>query len=176
MSGEMGKALAKNIKTRMPREQLEEYLGNLFKQVRMCTLVTSRDDVPRGTPLEYFADGLILYCSPDPGIKTRNLKTNTNVSVSICNTLHPDWETEWETVWGVQVTGKGETFEDGAPEHTRGIEVIDFKGFLRALGMDDSKLPEGRKILKITPSKIELTDFSLIAKGFATKQVWEAKE
>lgn len=176
MSGEMGKALAKNIKTKMPKDQLEEYLGKLFGQVRMATLVTSRDDVPRGTPLEYFADGLTLYCSPDPGIKTRNLRTNTNISVSICNTLHPDWETEWETVWGVQFTGTGEMFEDGDPGHTRGAKVIEFKGFLRALGMDDSKLPEGRKILKMTPSKIELTDFSLPNKGFAPKQVWQANE
>lgn len=170
----MGKALAKNIKTRMPREQLEEYLGNLFKQVRMCTLVTSRDDVPRGTPLEYFADGLTLYCSPDPGIKTRNLKTNTNVSLSVYNVHHPDWETKWDTYWGIQVTGTGVMYEDGDPEHARGVEVIDFRGFLRALGMDDSKFPEGRKMLKITPSKIELTHFGLISQGFAPRQVWEA--
>ena len=74
MSGELGKALAKKVTRKMSREQLEEYIANTLKKVKMCALVTSKGDIPRGTPLEYFSDGLTLYISPDPGTKTKNLK------------------------------------------------------------------------------------------------------
>ena len=175
MSGELGKALAKKVTRKMSREQLEEHIANLLKKLTMCTLVTSKGDIPRGTPLEFFADGLMLYISPDPGTKTKNLKVNPNVSVSIYNNVYPDWESEWETVWGLQITGKGKLFEDGASEHARAQEVINFESFFRALGREDKQLPKGRKILKVTPSKIELLEFRLINQGFARRQVWRAK-
>lgn len=175
MSGEMGKALAQKVTRKIPRQQLEEHLANTLNKVTMCTLATSKGDIPRGTPLEYFSDGLTLYISPDPGTKTKNLKVNPNVSVSIYNNVYPDWENDWWTVWGLQISGKGELFEEGDPEHARGQEVIHFESFFRALGRDNTKLPKGRKILKVTPSKIELLEFSLIAKGFAHRQVWQAE-
>lgn len=176
MSGELGKALAQKVTTKMPRKQLEQYIANTLKKVTMCTLVTSKGDMPRGTPLEYFSDGLALYIAPDPGTKTKNLKVNPNISVSIYDNVHHYWENDWPTAWGLQITGKGELFEDGAPEHARGREVIDFKSFFRAVGRDQTKLSKERKVLKVTPSKIELLEFGLIAKGFAHRQVWRAKD
>lgn len=175
MSGELGKALAQKVTRKMSREQLEEHIANTLKKVKMCTLVTSKGDIPRGTPLEYFSDGLTLYIAPDPGTKTKNLKVNSNVSVSIYNNVYPDWENDWRILWGLQITGKGKLLEEGDPEHERGRGVIDFEGFFRALGRDETKLPKERKILKVTPSKIELLEFGLMDKGFAHRQVWRAK-
>jgi len=94
MSGELGKAMAQMSNTDMPLEQLEEHIASTLKEVRMCALVTSKDDIPRGTPLEYFSDGLTLYMTTDPGTKTRNLEVNPNVSASIYNNVSPDWEKE----------------------------------------------------------------------------------
>jgi len=175
MSGELGKALAKKVTRKMSREQLEDYIANTLKKVKMCTLVTSKGEIPRGTPLEYFSDGLILYISPDPGTKIKNLRVNSNVSVTIYNSLSPDWENDWQILWGLQITGRGELFAEGTPEHARGREMMHFEGFRRALGMDETDILEGRKIIKVTPSKIELLEFGLIDKGFAFKQVWRAK-
>jgi len=175
MSGELGKALAQKVTTKMSREQLEEYLTNTLKKVTMCTLVTSKDDIPRGTPLEYFSDGLTLYISPDPGTKTKNLKANPNVSVSICDNVSPAWESDWRTTWGIQITGKGELLAESDPEYEHAREVIHFEAFFRALGRDEPKLPKGRSVLKVTPSKIELFEFGLILKGFAHRQVWRVK-
>ena len=58
MSGELGKLMAQKITTEMPREQLEEHISSIIKELTMCTLITSKDDIPRGTPLEYF---LVVY-------------------------------------------------------------------------------------------------------------------
>jgi len=175
MSGELGKLMAQNITTEMPREQLEEHLANNLKTLTMCSLITSRDDIPRGTPLEYFSDGLTLYISPDPGTKVENLQVNPNCAVSIYNNVHPDWENEWQKVWGLQIKGKGELFEEGAPEYASGRKVIHFESFLRALGMDPNEWPKGRKILRVTPSEIVLFELGLLAKGFSARQTWKAK-
>lgn len=175
MAGELGKAIAQKITKKMTREQLEKHVKSKLKTQTMCTLITSKGDIPRGTPLEYFPDGLTLYIWPDPGTKVKNLRVNPNVSVSICNVIHPDWENNWQTVWGLQITGKGELFEDGHPEHTRGIEVTDFESFFRALGWGGNEILKKRKALKVTPSKIELLEFGLITEGFAFRQVWRAR-
>lgn len=173
MSGELGKALSQEVKEEMPRQQLEEHITNTLKTVRMCTLVTSKDDIPRGTPLEYFSEGLTLYMSPDPGTKTRNIEVNPNVSVSIYNNVFPKWENDWKTLWGMQITGKGELLREGDPGYIHAWEVIDFGSYLRAAGMEE--VPKGLLVLRVTPSKIELNDWGLIAKGFHYRQVWEAK-
>jgi len=175
MSGEMGKALAQKVTTKMPREQLEEHLTSILKEITMCTLVTSKDDIPRGTPLEYFSDGLTLFIGPDPGTKTKNLKVNPNVSISICNNLVPDWERDWQTIWGIQLTGKGGLLTEDDPEYEHARGLFRFEGYYRALGLAHTERPRGRPILKVTPSKIELLEFGLIPGGFAHRQVWRAK-
>ena len=47
MSEELGKALAKRVTEKMPREQLEEHIANTLKKVTICTLCTSKDDFVR---------------------------------------------------------------------------------------------------------------------------------
>ena len=91
------------------------------------------------------------------------------------NSVHPDRENEWQTVWGVQISGKGELLDEGAPGYTHGREIIKFESFLLALGRDPKEWPKGRKILKVTPSKISLFELGLLTKGFSASQAWEAK-
>jgi len=172
MSGEFGKAMAQKVTTRMSREKLEEHIATVLRTVRMCTLVTSKGDINRGTPLEYFSDGLTVYISPDPGTKTKNLKANSYVTISIYNNLFPDWEREWQTIWGIQITGTGILLPETDPDYEHGREVIDFRSYYRAAGKEITKLPEGRKVLKVIPSKIELVEFGLVSEGFAPRQVW----
>jgi nitroimidazol reductase NimA-like FMN-containing flavoprotein (pyridoxamine 5'-phosphate oxidase superfamily) len=174
MSGGFGRALDQKITTRMPREELETHLIARLKEVRMCSLATSLEDQPRATPLEYFTDGLTIYIGPDPGTKTRNLRTNPRVSLSMCNTLQADFEHAWDKVWAIQITGQGRLYEAGTPEQARAREVIDFAAYFRALNRDYTVIPADTRILKIVPEKIEMNDFSLIGRGFCHRQVWRA--
>ena len=175
MSGELGKALAKKLTKEMPHWELEEHLSHRLREVRMCTLVTCNDDIPRGTPLEYWTEGLTVYITPDPGTKTRNIAANPNVSVSIYSHVYPKWETDWPAVWGMQISGKGELITDENPGYIRAWQVIDTSSFSKALGRAEVKPPKGRTALMITPSKIEILDFGLMAQGFACKQVWQVE-
>jgi hypothetical protein len=158
----------------MPRTQLEQYIIGLLNKQTMCTLCTCRDNLPRGTPLEYFPEGLTLWCSPDPGVKIGNLQANPNVSVSIYNVLHPDWDRSWADYWGLQITGRGELFTPGNPEYEKGLSVIRFEGFLTALGYPLDKKPPIKHVLRISPTEIILKHSGLIGQGFCRKQTWRA--
>ena len=48
-----------------------------------CTLATSRDNIPRATPMSFYNDGLTLWMSGDPGGKMENIRANPDVSVAI---------------------------------------------------------------------------------------------
>jgi hypothetical protein len=175
MNGDLGKALAKMVTAEMPRDKLEDYIISLLQSQTMCTLCTCSNNLPRGTPLEYFPDGLVLYCSPDPGIKISNLKANQNVSIAIYNVLEPDWENGWNKVWGMQVTGRGALYEPGSREYNRGLQVIRWQSFMRALGRPIDKPPPVKHVLKVTPSKIEVRNTALIDMGFSRRQNWVAE-
>jgi hypothetical protein len=158
----------------MPKKELEAYLKEVLTRVTMCTLSTSKGDVSRATPLEFFADGLTLYISPDPGTKIKNLRANPNVSIGIYDNPLPRWETDWKTTWGIQLTGQGELMKDGHPGYDHGREAIRFEEFLRALGREKEGLSRKRYILKVVPTKIELLEFGLVNRGYAFRQVWRA--
>ena len=51
---------------------------------RNClVLATSKNDVPRATPLEFFNEGLNIYIIGEPGGKIANLRKNPKVSAAI---------------------------------------------------------------------------------------------
>ena len=51
-----------------------------------CVLATSRNNVPRATPVDFFNDGLTIWIIGDPGKKILNIRSNNRVSVGI---YHP---------------------------------------------------------------------------------------
>ncbi len=51
---------------------------------RNClVLATSRNDMPRATPLEFFNEGLTLYMFVEAGGKTANIRHNDNVCAAV---------------------------------------------------------------------------------------------
>ncbi len=51
---------------------------------RNClVLATSRNDMPRATPLEFFHEGLTLYIFGEGGGKTSNIKHNENICAAV---------------------------------------------------------------------------------------------
>ncbi len=48
-----------------------------------CALGTSRNNVPRVTPIDFFNDGLTLWMIGDPGEKLENIRSNSTVSIAI---------------------------------------------------------------------------------------------
>jgi hypothetical protein len=48
-----------------------------------CALGTSKDNIPRVTPVDFYNDGLTLWMTGDPGEKIATIRSNPNVSVGI---------------------------------------------------------------------------------------------
>ena len=46
-------------------------------------LATSRNNIPRATPVDFFNEGLIIWIGAEPGAKIVNIKENPNVSIGI---------------------------------------------------------------------------------------------
>ena len=48
-----------------------------------CALGTSKDNIPRVTPIDFYNDGLTLWMTGDPGEKIATIRSNPNVSIGI---------------------------------------------------------------------------------------------
>ncbi|MFA5317719.1 MAG: pyridoxamine 5'-phosphate oxidase family protein, partial [Dehalococcoidales bacterium] len=131
----------------MPGEQLGKHLVDFIHAHNVCVLATSRDNIPRATPLEYEAEGTTLYIMAGPGKKIENLKANPVVSAAVCDPLKG-----WSTVKGVQITGRASLITDQSSEYQGAWKV-----FNRANADKDGwdVPPPGRTLLKIEADKIE---------------------
>lgn len=61
-------------------------LGCPLKHGLACVLATVYNGVPRATPIDFFVDGLTIWCAGEPGLKIRNIRSNPKVAVGI---YHP---------------------------------------------------------------------------------------
>jgi hypothetical protein len=60
--------------------------GCPLKHGLACVLCTVHNGEPRATPIDFFADGMTLWCAGEPGLKIRNIRSNQKVAVGI---YHP---------------------------------------------------------------------------------------
>jgi len=60
--------------------------GCPLKHGLACVLCTVHKGEPRATPIDFFADGMTLWCAGEPGLKIRNIRSSQKVAVGI---YHP---------------------------------------------------------------------------------------
>ena len=77
------------IKTFTSAAAFEKVLLRFLKRNNVLHLSTTKNDVPRTTPLEYRLDGFTFYILSEGGGKFNNLKANKTVSFSIAEPYHP---------------------------------------------------------------------------------------
>ena len=88
----------------------EKVLMQFVKRNNVLHLSTTRNNVPRTTPLEYRLDGFTFYILSEGGGKFNNLKVNKTVSFSIAEPYYPK-----EDFWGgkgLQVWGKAKVYSE----------------------------------------------------------------
>lgn len=163
----------KNTTEKLPKEEVFRLITAFLKEQTMCSLCTSGNDVPRATPLEYYADGTKLYIVGHQGVKLDNIKANPRVSVGIYNHVHPTWNDagNWLGVKAAQVTGKARLIPDDNPEYFEAR-----KGFasptMRPANPNDK--PMGRIMIVIEMEVVEYQDIGFRLKGYDQKQIWKA--
>ena len=65
-----------------------------------CALGTSRDNMPRVTPIDFYNEGLTLWILGDPGEKLADIRSNPNVSVGIYTHTDRSKENRSIRLWG----------------------------------------------------------------------------
>jgi len=180
---EMRKKLSK-INKKMPRDELERHIVEFLDSHDMCVLATSKDNIPRATPIRYGSKGTTLYMTGDPGTKLDNIRANPRVSIGI-----HDPRTSWLSVKGVQITGQATIINEDNPEYEESLRIYKFyerlKEVIKEIGeVTGIEIPEevlGEKpsgalaIIKVEAKKIELMESALVQRGYDARQVWEAQ-
>ena len=161
-------ALAQKKATKqMSKDELERRISVFIKTHNMCVLCTARDNIPRATPIEYWADGTTLYIFADPGTKRENIKANPKVSVGIFDPFVGSL-----SVKGMQITGEATILTDDNPEYDEAL--IMRRRELVGEEIGDYKPPRGRAVIKIEAKKIEFINIALGLDGYDLRHVWEA--
>ncbi len=65
-----------------------------------CALGTSKNNLPRVTPIDFFNDGLTLWMIGDPGGKLGNIRSNPDVAVGIYTRMDHSIENRSIQLWG----------------------------------------------------------------------------
>ncbi len=148
----------------MPHKELENYIAHFLSENNMCVLSTCYENIPRATPLEYRSKGIKLYFVGEPGIKLKNLASNQNVSIGIYLPY-----TGWESAKGAQITGKAKIISRNSEEFNESLEAYQWEKTAKEFNLQE--FPESLQIIRVDPSKVELTDMSLKKKGFSPRQI-----
>jgi predicted pyridoxine 5'-phosphate oxidase superfamily flavin-nucleotide-binding protein len=147
--------LSNNI---MPKEELKKEIRHFLKQRKILVLCTSsKDGVPRATPMDFYMDkksnDFNIYVGPAPGRKVKNIEENPVVSIGIYTPM------DTGKIQGMQITASG---RERLLFLKKGDELYDHA----------QKIVRGKRklILKIIPEKIELLDYDFINRGYSRLQ------
>ena len=152
----------------LPKDQLLERILQLIGLKNTCVLATvAKDGSPIATPIEYGADSLDLYVTPDPGTPKLNaMKRDPRISLSIDLGYHG-----WQSVRSAQYFGRAEILEPHTAGWKHGMEIFKWRQSAEELSRDMSSPPE-RLLVKITPDRILYWETWLWKHGYGCKQWW----
>ncbi len=162
----MALAQAKVTK-QMSNDEIERRIAVFIKNHNMCVLCTARDNIPRATPIEYWADGTTIYIFADPGSKRENIKANPKVSVGIFDPFVGSL-----SVKGMQITGEATLLTDDNPEYNEALIIHRREQVGEDIG--DFKPRQGGTVIKVEAKKIEFIDITLKLEGYDLRYVLEA--
>ncbi len=170
---------------------LDENSTKKSKPGSSCALGTSKDDVPRVTPIDFYNDGLTLWMIGDPGGKLADIRSNPNVSVGIYSRTERSNENRYIRLWGKAslltyreqkelfmevittfgiLDGFKKAVQSGRLEKIPFFESVRGKDFETQL----DTLLNAETMIKVEPEKIVLA--SSQPGGIAEMLVWEKEE
>ena len=142
-----GIELKKNLTPELVEKAITEYI----LENNVLHLASSRNNIPRCTPLEYKHKGLKLCVFSEGGAKIAFIRENPNVAVSIASPYEP--KKNFFGARGLQIWGKAKIY-------ARFKEKEKFKETVEELGLDEARFPShiNFKVIVIEPEKIKYRD------------------
>ncbi|MGE5465279.1 MAG: pyridoxamine 5'-phosphate oxidase family protein [Betaproteobacteria bacterium] len=144
------------------REELENLIVDFMESQGMCVMATCSGNVPRASAVEFFPEGTTIYVLTEGDRKVENVEKNPRVSVAI----HTQF-TGWDTIKGVQITGRAEIGGRGSATFAEGERAYERRK------KQAIRLPDFMHVIRITPQQIEYLDTTLRAKGYDARHVLE---
>ena len=149
-----------------------------------CALGTSKDNIPRVTPIDFYNDGLTLWILGDPGGKLVNIRANPNVAVGIYTRMDHSVENRSIQLWGKASLITLENDKELFMEMVTESGVVDAIKRALQVGMLDiasetdfeakvEKALSRETLIKIEPERIFL--FISRPDGTREKLIWEKK-
>ena len=133
----------------------EKVLMQFVKRNNVLHLSTTRNNVPRTTPLEYRLDGFTFYILSEGGGKFNNLKVNRTVSFSIAEPYYPK-----KDFWGgkgLQAWGKAKVYSEKSDPRRFKTALKKMKVYESLKKMGQKELPPqiNFRVIEITPTKMK---------------------
>lgn len=147
----------------MPQQELEAYLAGFLLGNNMCVIATCNGNVPRATPIEYRSMGLTLYLAGEKGTKIQNITNNPNVSVGIYFPY-----TGMESAKGAQISGTATVISKDSTGFAEALQAYQWEKTAKEFNL--KTFPAALTMIRVDPTKIELTDVSLRKKGYNPRQ------
>lgn len=137
--------------------EFERVLIKFLKRNNVLHLSTTRNDLPRTTPLEYRLDGFTFYILSEGGGKFNNLKANPNVSFSIAEPY--DADQDYFGARGLQAWGKAEVYSKKADPRLfeRALQRMKVYETLKKLGVSELPPQFNFRVIEITPDRMTLS-------------------
>jgi nitroimidazol reductase NimA-like FMN-containing flavoprotein (pyridoxamine 5'-phosphate oxidase superfamily) len=133
---------------RVSKEELRERIITFLQQEVICTLATCSADMPRATVVRYRSYDLTVYILSEGGGKIKNIRANSNVSLSICGPY-----SGFQSVKGLQAWGRASIID---PQKDR----ESYRQALHSMNLaarDDLKSIELQRIPDMYIIKIDIT-------------------
>jgi hypothetical protein len=130
----------------------------------LCTFGTNG---PIGSPVEFHADGTIIYILAQPGSpKIKAMQSEPR----ICFAAYGE-NSGWASVRGAQLFGRAAFINPGTPEHNNAMTIYRWQASSVQIGRPLDQPPQ-IPLLMLEPDRIVYTEQWLRKNGFSARQIW----
>jgi general stress protein 26 len=143
-------------------KEIVDYIKGHRPQYKTCVLATSKDNIPRATPVMYYQEDLIIWISTEKrkNGKVENIISNPKVSLAIFDPVDSDYG--WDDTRGLQLWGEAEiiTYKENESEFNHAWELADSEGALKAFGREVPLdiVKNNLTYIKVKPERISFVD------------------
>ena len=156
---------------KLPRDELVPRIERMLTMDWMGVLSTIGKDGPIGSPVEFYAEGLVIYTYPQPG--SPKLKAMAR-DPRICFSVHA-LNAGWASVRGAQLFGKAQLLDPGTPDFDHALTIFRWQASALQIGRSLDEPPKGQ-LLKLDPDRIVYTEHWLRKDGYGPRQIWRKDE
>jgi len=151
----------------LDRSELEQRIEHFLATHWMGVLASLGNSGPIATPVEYHAEGLVLYILPQPNSpKVRAMQNDPR----ICFAIYGE-NSGWASVRGAQLFAQAKFIAPGTPEHDHAMTIYRWEASSAQLGRALDNPPQV-PLLKLDPERIVYTEQWLRKDGYAPRQIW----